>query len=102
MLQDSDVMQGNSRIMQRDSHTMRGISILALFFLPITAVSSIFGTQFFSTVEVKEDNRDPTENPFTDLNGKFWILWAIAGPLTVVIGVLWLLWERKVRSTYIN
>lgn len=47
-------------------------------FIPFTAVTSIFGTQFFDYGE-----QHMTVNP------DFWVLWIIAVPLTLVIMTAW-------------
>ena len=47
-------------------------------FIPFTAVTSIFGTQFFDYGE-----QHMTVNP------DFWVLWIIAVPLTLLIMTAW-------------
>ncbi|KAJ5249086.1 hypothetical protein N7468_000537 [Penicillium chermesinum] len=69
---------------QRDSATMKTLSFITLIFLPPTFISTIFGMQFF--------NYDSTEG-FV-LTSDFWIYWAIAIPITMLTGLVWLFWSK--------
>ena len=75
---------------------MRTIAVVGLAFLPFTAITSIFGTQFFNYV----DTTTPTESsgPIGPLSGRsgrlayssdFWILWATAIPFTAIFLGSW-------------
>jgi len=75
---------------------MRTLSTLAMIFLPISTVSSIFGTQFFTTTT----SRDPTSDSGTVTSAfvvsqKFWLLWTISIPITVVLLAGWGIWIRR-------
>jgi len=73
---------------------MKTLSIIALTFLPISTVSSIFGTQFFTTATVP----DPTSGAVTSsfvISNEFWLLWTISTPVTVVLLVGWGVWIRR-------
>ncbi|KAH8881790.1 hypothetical protein GQ53DRAFT_667085, partial [Thozetella sp. PMI_491] len=73
----------DSRIGLRDSRSMRIISIVGTIFIPFSAISSVFGTQFFTSV-----------GPYMYVNPEFWILWAIAMPITLTVLIIWLVWEQ--------
>jgi hypothetical protein len=71
---------------------MRTIAVVGLAFLPFTAITSIFGTQFFNYV----DTTTPAESE--SLSGRsgrlayssdFWILWATAIPFTAIFLGSW-------------
>src|ERR1700722_8022265 len=86
----------DSRVMRQDSYVMRTLSILAMIFLPISTVSSIFGTQFFTTAA----SPDPTSGSGAVTSSfvvskKFWLLWTISIPVTVVLLVGWGVWIRR-------
>jgi Mg2+ and Co2+ transporter CorA len=49
------VNQADSQLITRGSSSMETIAIVTLFFLPITTVATIFGTQFFNF----ENSADP-------------------------------------------
>jgi hypothetical protein len=77
---------------------MRVLSVLALFFLPLSTVSSIFGTQFFTSTAPRDSGS--WNDVSLNLNPKFWLLWAIAVPLTLAVLAVWILWERQaIRSS---
>ncbi|KAF4637688.1 hypothetical protein G7Y89_g403 [Cudoniella acicularis] len=83
----------DSRVMRQDSYIMKTLSILAMVFLPISTVSSIFGTQFFSTTT----SPDPTSSTGAVtssfvVNNNIWLLWTISIPVTVALLVGWGVW----------
>jgi Mg2+ and Co2+ transporter CorA len=89
-----------SRASAADSSTMKAITILTMVFLPATFVCSLFSMGFFEFVE------DPTNGagngravgPRLHVAGQFWIYFAVAVPLTVVVlGVCaaWLMWSGR-------
>ncbi|KAK4173350.1 hypothetical protein QBC36DRAFT_336027 [Triangularia setosa] len=69
----------DSRINIINSRSVRIISIVGMVFIPFSAISSIFGTQFFSVVDEYHMN----------INGDFYILWIVAVPITIMIVGLW-------------
>ncbi|KAH6857054.1 hypothetical protein B0I37DRAFT_390079 [Chaetomium sp. MPI-CAGE-AT-0009] len=68
----------DTQVSLQNSRSVRLISIVGLVFMPFTAVTSIFGTQFFSF-----GDQHMTINP------DFWILWVVAVPLTLLIMTAW-------------
>jgi Mg2+ and Co2+ transporter CorA len=72
---------------QADSHAMKFIAVLTLIFLPVTGVSTVFSSPFF-TVDFDEDST-PLRVALC-----FWKFWAVVAPLTLGIGVLCYLWFR--------
>ncbi|KAL3471446.1 hypothetical protein BJX99DRAFT_250458 [Aspergillus californicus] len=88
------VTQEGTRIMQADSSSMATIAFVTLVFLPISAVSTIFGTQFF-----KLSDADPPE---IKVAGDFWIFWAISVPVTMLVMALWYISTRRdIKSLFI-
>lgn len=84
--------------MLRDSYAMRTLSLLALVFLPVSTISTIFGSQFFGTDVVALPNGS-TQATLV-VSSQLWILWAISIPLTLLILIGWLLWLRRAQRRY--
>ncbi|KAJ0119973.1 hypothetical protein J7T55_000823 [Diaporthe amygdali] len=82
----------DSTVMREDSYIMRTISVIAVIFLPISIISSIFGSQFFGTNTI--DLSDGSVENVTFITPQFWILWAIALPFTLFVLGGWFLWLR--------
>src|SRR2546423_12254327 len=65
----------DSRVMRQDSYVIRTLSILAMIFLPISTVSSIFGTQFFTTTTSPDSTSSSCVlNSSFVVSKKFWLL----------------------------
>ncbi|TGJ84137.1 hypothetical protein E0Z10_g4623 [Xylaria hypoxylon] len=65
----------------RDSAAMKTLAFLTALFLPGTFVATIFSTDFFNW-----------QDSGMVVSGLFWVFWAWAVPLTIVIAVGWRLW----------
>jgi hypothetical protein len=97
---------------------MRAISLLTMTFLPFSAVSAVFGTQFFGyyssysssssssssspSSETTNDNgnnnkNDEIEIQHFQINPSFWIMFLFAVPLTVMVVAWWYTWEKGYR-----
>ncbi|KAG7292171.1 hypothetical protein NEMBOFW57_002206 [Staphylotrichum longicolle] len=74
----------DSRVNIQNSRSVRLIAIVGLIFIPFGAITAIFGTQFFNS----------TGDGHLNLSSDFWILWAIAIPVTVVSLAVWKATER--------
>ncbi|KAJ6041238.1 uncharacterized protein N7446_010869 [Penicillium canescens] len=83
--------EGN-RIMQSDSNTMTTIGLVTLIFLPLTTVSTIFGSQFFGVSD---------EDDSLTVSKDFWIFWVISIPVTVIVVGAWyaVKWRRFELAT---
>lgn len=69
-----------------DSSAMRIISVVTMVFLPPTAVATIFSmSPFFAGLE---------DLLAVDMSPKFWLYWAVAIPLTVLVLLVWSCWLR--------
>jgi hypothetical protein len=77
------VTQQDSRVMQKDSSSMKTIAAMTLIFLPAGTVAAMFGSQFFNL------SVDSNGVPQFVISPLFWIFWAISIPITVVLVVLW-------------
>jgi hypothetical protein len=75
-------------IMQQDSSIMKNLAFLGTIFVPTSTVGTIFGTQFFSSV-TREDG-----TTYLNVNPKFWFLWAISLPVTLLLAVGWGVWFK--------
>ncbi|KAL4957631.1 hypothetical protein BDW69DRAFT_155967 [Aspergillus filifer] len=80
------VTQEGNDVLRADSSTMATIAFVTLVFLPITTVSTIFGSQFFNTAP---------DNTSIEVSKDFWIFWVISTPLTLAVLLGWTLWQKK-------
>ncbi|KAL4923146.1 uncharacterized protein BDV17DRAFT_277947 [Aspergillus undulatus] len=80
------VTQEGNEFLRVDSKTMATIAFVTLIFLPITTVSTIFGSQFFNTAQ---------DNASIEVSKDFWIFWVISIPLTLAVLLGWSLWQRR-------
>jgi len=80
----SETMQTDSRVLRSHSKTMRATSLVAMTFLPISTVATVFGTDFFV----------PASDGF-DVNPRFWVMFAFAVSLTVTVLSWWHLWAER-------
>jgi uncharacterized membrane protein len=75
--------------MQQDSLSLKTLSLVTMFFLPGTFLATLFSVPLL--------NWKPEEA----MEGKFWIYWAFAIPLTLITFGTWWVWtsilERRVR-----
>jgi len=85
----------DSKVMREDSYIMKTLAVVAMIFLPMSTVSSIFGTQFFSTVTAADPSPDGPIKSSTYVSSQFWIFWTVAIPMTLVIFCGWSLWIRR-------
>ncbi|GAB1319664.1 hypothetical protein MFIFM68171_09874 [Madurella fahalii] len=70
----------DSATMRRDASSMKIIAAITMVFLPTTAVASIVGSQIFPASFNEESGTwDVQTSPL------FKVLWAVAGPLTLVV-----------------
>jgi hypothetical protein len=69
---------------------MRLLAVVTLFFLPLATVAGVFGTQL---IKIQD------EKPFRiQISQDFWLLWAIAVPLTVLVVSVWWVWYIEERA----
>jgi Mg2+ and Co2+ transporter CorA len=88
------VTQGDSRLMQSESQSMKTIAVMTLIFMPLSTVAGIFGSQF---IKLDEDA------PFhIRVSQDFWLLWIIAVPLTVIVIVIWRVWYHDARGRLVH
>ncbi|KAK2799695.1 hypothetical protein FQN50_008395 [Emmonsiellopsis sp. PD_5] len=71
---------------QTDTAAMKIISAIGLIFLPGTFISTIFGMNFFDFAV------ENGKQSFT-VSKRFWLFWAVAIPITMVVIGLWALWN---------
>ncbi|KLU89466.1 hypothetical protein MAPG_08437 [Magnaporthiopsis poae ATCC 64411] len=77
---------------KRDSHGMKTLSLFGAIFLPATLVSSIFSTTFFDF--------QATERSQPVVAASVWVYFAISVPLTLVVVLSWMLWDRRRTRSY--
>jgi hypothetical protein len=78
------MQQQVARETKRDSSAMKSIALLTMVFLPATAIATVMAP----FIKITDDNEMLVTN-------HFWIFWAIAGPVTFLVVVLWVLWIRR-------
>lgn len=82
----------DSQVNFNNSRSVRIISVVGMVFIPFSAVSTIFGTQFFSAENISDEGSMALH---MKVNPDFWMLWAIALPLTLIILSIWRLTEYR-------
>ena len=82
-----------ARESKRDSTAMKAIAIVTMFFLPGTFLSSLFSIDLF-----KWDASHGNEV----VNRRIWVYWAFTIPITILVVVLYLLWEKFAMNIYTN
>lgn len=73
---------------RRDSRTMRGIAWVTVCFLPATFISSFFGMNFFTGIDVEFPN-----TPFNESRKGVWMFFVVALPLTVAVVLAFYAWD---------
>ncbi|GFF58026.1 hypothetical protein IFM62136_03646 [Aspergillus lentulus] len=81
------VTQDGNRIMQADSNSMATIAFVTLIFLPMSTVSTIFGSQFFNF-----------DRSLIRISHSFWIFWLVSIALTLLVLFFWRLSIKRVAS----
>ncbi|KAM5465147.1 hypothetical protein MferCBS49748_005087 [Microsporum ferrugineum] len=87
-----DAMQ-NSRITQRDSYSLKALSVAATVLLPLSTVATVFSTPFFESSRPSSGGEKEGAETLL-VNRKFWLLWAIAVPVTVALICGWWFLEK--------
>ncbi|KAK4220824.1 hypothetical protein QBC38DRAFT_493340 [Podospora fimiseda] len=83
----------DSATMRRDASSMKIIAAITMVFLPTTAVASIVGSQIFTT------NFDQDSGSWeVQTSPLFKMLWAVAGPLTVLVIAMSAGWNNIMES----
>ncbi|KAF2878578.1 hypothetical protein BDV95DRAFT_601229 [Massariosphaeria phaeospora] len=84
----------DSRVIQSESKSMKTIAVMTLIFMPLGTVAAIFGTQL---IRLKD------EQPYQmEVSQDFWLLWAIAGPVTGIVYILWRVWYRAAKKRLVG
>jgi heme/copper-type cytochrome/quinol oxidase subunit 2 len=69
--------------------------VLGIIFVPISTIATVFGTQFFNSVTFSDElPPGALEHQHMTMNPEIWWLAATALPLTLIIIISWLLWEK--------
>ena len=81
----------------RDSSSMKALAVITAIFLPGEFIGTLFGMSMFDFLVPGKDEEEaapPGTEPAPDhvLSGYFWVYWAIAIPLTLIIIFLWRAW----------
>jgi Mg2+ and Co2+ transporter CorA len=90
------VTQQDSRVMQKDSSSMKTIAVMTLIFLPASTVAAAFGSSFFN-LSVDEEGVQ-----HFIVNKLFWIFWVISLPLTVALVGAWRWWHTRMEDRFIH
>lgn len=84
---------------KRDSTSMKTLSLLGAIFLPATYLASVFSMTFFNFQEQDPDNNNSGGNNNHDkervVSTSLWIYFVIAIPLTILVVLTWLMWDRR-------
>ncbi|RVX66918.1 hypothetical protein B0A52_09042 [Exophiala mesophila] len=80
-----------ARESKRDSTAMKAIAFVTMIFLPGTFLSSVFSMNLFEW---------DAPNSSDVVNHRMWVYWAVAVPLTIMVVVFYLLWEKYMMKLY--
>jgi hypothetical protein len=69
---------------------MKTVAVMMLIFTPLGTVAAIFGTQLIN-IEDESSHR-------MVVSQDFWLLWAVAVPLTIFVVAVWRGWYTHVHS----
>jgi len=71
----------------RESSAMKSLAVLTMVFLPATAVATILSVDAFF-------GRNPDDGSIV-VYGRFWVFWAIAIPITLVVLISYFMWVER-------
>ena len=79
------------------------ISLFGAIFLPATYIASVFSMSFFDFTpsDSSSSSGASSSSPLSaSVSPQLWIYFAITGPLTVLLVVLWRWWNRRQMARY--
>lgn len=81
---------------KRDSNSMKTLSLLGAIFLPATYLASVFSMTFFNfqNGSGNDNNGGPVVAP------QLWIYFVITIPLTLIIVLIWRIWDKRREKKY--
>ncbi|KAF8963510.1 hypothetical protein BDZ97DRAFT_1820257 [Flammula alnicola] len=77
---------------QKDSSSMITIAAVTMFFLPGSFVSALFSMVFFNS------QTTATGQTILSVTPQWWLFPSITIPLTILVFIIWLLWQRRRNS----
>jgi Mg2+ and Co2+ transporter CorA len=84
------VTQGDSKLMQSESQSMKTIAVMTLFFMPLSTIAGVFGTEFIKIEDGPGNHIKVSQD--------FWLLFLIAVPLTVIVIAIWRVWYADAKG----
>ncbi|KAK3989972.1 hypothetical protein QBC44DRAFT_290037 [Cladorrhinum sp. PSN332] len=69
---------------KRDSSAMKSLSLLTMVFLPATAIATIMAP--FTKI---------SDDDMVKVTSQFWVFWAAAGPITLLVVMMWVCWIQR-------
>lgn len=82
-------------IMMRDSSSLRSIALITLFFLPVTTVATICGSEFFY---YSSENEKRTQSIHMDPAA--WNMFIVSGIVTVILMGAWTLQLKRLERQF--
>lgn len=70
-------------MVMRDSTSLRNIALMTLFFLPVTTVATVSGSEFFYHTEKDDGSRAIHMDPAG------WIMFLVSGLTTIIMVTIW-------------
>lgn len=93
------MQQQIARENKRDSSALKSISLLTMVFLPATAIAVSEASALASLLITSKTVMAPFITISSDnkvvMTSQFWIFWAVAGPVTLLVIVLWVSWIQR-------
>jgi cytochrome b561 len=102
------MQQQIARETKRDSSALKSISLLTMVFLPATAIAVNRASALASLLITSKTVMAPFISISSDnkviMTSQFWIFWVVAGPVTLLVIVLWVSWIQRseIMTTLVN
>lgn len=85
---------------KRDSTSMKTLSLLGAIFLPATYLASVFSMTFFNFQDQNNNSNNNGNEDEPVVSKDLWIYFVIAIPMTLVVVLIWHLWDRRRERRY--
>lgn len=75
----------------RDSTSLKSVALLTAFFLPITTIATICGSEFFYTSDSDET---------IQMNPAGWVMFGVSGIVTAILVGAWIWQVKKLEKRF--
>ena len=79
---------------KEDSIAMKTLAFITALFLPGTFIATLFSTNMFNWQPSSSGSESPP------LSSLFWVYWAVAAPLTILVLIGWFWWYKRANTAH--